>query len=131
MPQITALYAGLLALWSIALEVPIGRLRMATNVSIHDGGNQDLAVAIRRHANFTEHVPLALILLALIELNGTSAGWLHALGCILLAARVLHPFGLRADVMRNPLRGIGAGGTLLVIATASVLALWDFFKMPS
>lgn len=128
MPEITALYAGLLALWSIALEVPIGRLRMATNVSLEAGGNKELTVAIRRHANFVEHVPLALILLALIELNGTSATLLHLLGSVLLLARVLHPFGLNYDQMRTPLRGLGSAGTLLVIALSSAMAIWEFFK---
>ena len=90
---ITALYAALLGLVMIVLQLLVGRQRLDTDVSLYDGGHPALAVAIRRHANWAEHVPFALILLALIELNGASAVWLHGLGATLLVARIVHPFG--------------------------------------
>jgi len=121
-PAITALYAALQGLVMAALLIPLGRLRGRTNVSIYDGGNPELAVAIRRHANWTEHVPFALLLMLLMELNGASKGLLHGLGLALLAARIAHPIGLDATVMRRPLRGIGAGVTMIVI-TVEIVAL--------
>jgi uncharacterized membrane protein YecN with MAPEG domain len=124
---ITALYAALQAIVSIVLVAPIGRLRSATNVSLGSGGNPALEVAIRRHANWTEYVPFTLLLIALLELNGSSAGLLHGLGAGLLVARVLHPLGLKHDDMRVPLRGIGAGGTLLVTLVATVALLLQAF----
>ena len=120
---ITALYAALQGLLVIALEIPVGRLRSQTNVSIYDGGNPALAAAIRRHANWTEHVPFVLLLMALLELNGASAALLHFLGLTLLAARIAHPFGLDPAQMRRPLRGLGALGTLLVSVVAIVALL--------
>jgi uncharacterized membrane protein YecN with MAPEG domain len=62
MPAITALYAALQGLVMIGLLIPLGRLRSQTNVSLYDGGNPQLAAAIRRHANWTEYVPFALLL---------------------------------------------------------------------
>ena len=121
---ITALYAGLLGLVFLALEVPIGMMRTRSNVSLGDGGNPDLTVAIRRHANFVEHVPLALLLLALLELNGAGRGLLHALGTALVLARLMHPFGLDIHVMRRPPRGLGAATTSLVILVASIALIW-------
>jgi len=120
---ITALYAALQGLLLIALEIPVGRLRSQTNVSIYDGGNPALAAAIRRHANWAEHVPFVLLLMALLELNGASAALLHFLGLVLLAARIAHPFGLDPAQMRRPLRGLGALGTLLVSVVAIVALL--------
>jgi uncharacterized membrane protein YecN with MAPEG domain len=120
---ITALYAALQGIVLFALLAPLGRLRGQTNISIYDGGNPELAVAIRRHANWTEYVPFALLLMALLELNGASAGLLHGLGAALLAARIAHPFGLDPTVMRRPLRGIGAGVSMLVILVAVVALL--------
>ncbi len=120
---ITALYAALLTFVAIWLTFGVGSLRSRTRVSLYDGGNKQLAVAIRKHANFTEHVPLALILLALLELNGGSAGLLHGLGASLVLARVLHPFGLEYDEMRKPLRAVGALGTLLVSLIAAIALL--------
>ena len=124
MVPITAFYAGLLALIAIALGVPIGAMRARTGISILHGDNMELATLIRRHANFTEGVPLALILLAALELNGASPGLLHGLGIALVAARIAHPLGLHHDNVRSPLRGIGAGGTILVTLIAAVMLIW-------
>ena len=49
---------------------------------------------MRVHANFIEYVPMALLMLALLELAGLAATWLWAMGGVLLAARMLHGFGL-------------------------------------
>ena len=120
---ITGLYAALQAFIAIGLVVPIGRLRGKYGVSIHAAGHPDLDVAIRRHANWTEHVPFALLLIALLELNGGSHGLLHGLGAGLLVCRIAHPLGLNAETMRSPLRGIGALGTLLVTLIAAIALL--------
>ena len=124
---ITAIYAALQALLAIGLVVPVGRMRARYDVSIHAGGHSDLDVAIRRHANWTEHVPIALLLMALLELNGASAGLLHGLGITLLVARVLHPFGIDATTMRRPLRGIGAFATMLATLVAAIALLVEVF----
>src|SRR5262249_13625363 len=94
------------------------------NVSLGDGGSPDLTVAIRRHANFVEHVPLALLLMALLELNGAGHGLLYVLGTLLVLARLIHPFGLDIAVMRRPPRGFGAGVTSLVSLIASAVLIW-------
>jgi hypothetical protein len=124
---ITGLYAALQAFVATALVAPVGRLRTKYEVSIHAGGHPDLDVAIRRHANWAEHVPFALLLIGLLELNGGGPGLLHGLGAGLLVARALHPLGLKHETMRSPLRGIGAAGTLLVTLIAAVALLWKAF----
>jgi uncharacterized membrane protein YecN with MAPEG domain len=124
---ITGLYAALQALIALGLQLPIGRMRIASDTSIHDGGNQDLAVAIRRHANWAEHVPFALLLIGLLELNGAGASFLHTLGIVLLVARLSHPLGLNARTAKNPLRGSGAFGTILVYLAAAGSLLLKYF----
>jgi len=126
-PTITAFYAALQGIVMIALLIPLGRLRAQTNVSLYDGGNPALGAAIRRHANWTEYVPFALLLSALMELNGASPGLLHGLGIALLAARIAHPFGIDPTQMRRPLRGIGAGVTMIVITIEIVALLVETF----
>ena len=127
MPVITALYAGLLGLMSIALAFVVGRLRGQTRISVGDGGNQDLLLAMRRQANFVQYVPMALILIAVLEMNGVTPLAIHTLGAALLVFRVCHAFGLKADTASGPGRVIGAGGTALVIAVASAWAIIVFF----
>ena len=128
MLPITGLYAGLMALIAVALGILVGVQRARTGVSILHGQDMNLATAIRRHGNFTEVVPLALILLAALELNGASPGLLHGLGIALVVARVAHPLGLKHDNMRNPLRGIGAGGTTLITVIAAVALIWGYLS---
>ena len=127
MPVVTLLYAGLLGLMAIAIAIPAGRLRSITGISVGDGGNPDLVLAMRRHANFVEWVPIALILIGLLEMNGVSANAIHGLGGGLVVFRVCHAFGLKSDDMKTPLRGIGAVGSTLLIAVASVWAIVKFF----
>ena len=97
---VTTLYAALLACVGVVLQQLAGRERLRANVSLGDGGDPRLLVAMRRQANFVEQVPLALLLLALIELNGASQAWLHGLGLLLFASRIVHPLGLRTEVSR-------------------------------
>ena len=123
MPTITALYAGILGLISIGVAFPAGRLRGQTNVSVGDGGNRDLLLAMRRHANFVEYVPLALILIGWLELNQVRHTAIHALGAVLVLARLSHAFGIKADNMKTPGRFIGATLTVLVILVSSIWAI--------
>ncbi len=123
---ITALYAGILTVIAIVLGFRVGRMRLKTEVSLLHGESPELLEEIRRHANFTEAVPMALILLALIELNGASGALLHGLGLALVAARIAHPIGLHHDNMRHPLRGVGALGTIVVTVIAAGVGVWQF-----
>ena len=127
MPTITLLYAGILGLMSIAISTMAGSLRGKTGVSIGDGGNQDLLLAMRRHANFVEYVPLALIIIALLEGSGVSGTAIHALAGSLVVTRACHAYGLKADTMQGAGRLIGAAGTTLVIAIASVWSIVAYF----
>ena len=121
------LWAGLLGLLSIILAIQAGSARGKTGVSIGDGGDPDMLLAMRRHGNFTEYVPLALVLIALLEAAGVSAPTIHILGASLLTARVCHALGLRADMSRALLRGIGAGGTALLTVIVSIWCIVAYF----
>lgn len=123
---ITALYAALMGVLLFVLDLHVGRLRGRLGVPLYDGGHRELAVAVRQHGNFTEHVPLVLILMALVELNGASGWVVHLFGLGLLVGRAAHPFGLRDDKLNTAPRAVGAGLTGLVTLAASALAAWQF-----
>lgn len=127
MPIITALYAGLLGLMSIGIAVAVGKVRGSTGISIGDGGNLELIAAMRRHANFVEFVPLSLILIGLLELNGVGSTAIHALGAGLVFARLCHAVGFRTDDSMKALRPIGAVGSTLIVAVSSIWAITLFF----
>lgn len=92
--SITALYAALIGILSLSLAARVSVLRRRLHVGVGDGGHQQLALAIRVHANLLEYAPMALLLLLLLELAGARAMLLHALGAALLLGRLLHAWGL-------------------------------------
>jgi uncharacterized protein len=123
---ITALYAGLLALVLLALALRIIRLRWKLRVGIGDGGDKAMSRAIRVHGNATEHVPIALILLLVAELNHAGPTLLHACGGVLVVARVLHAVGLGRSIGASWERMAGTVGTVGVVVTLAVvdIAAW-------
>lgn len=127
MPHITMLYAGLLGLLSLVLSALSGRQRGKVGASIGDGGNKEMLLAMRRHANFVEYVPLALLLIGLLEMNGISPTAIHTLGAALVLCRITHAFGLQADTMNTAGRFIGHAGTFLITLAASVWAVIAYF----
>ena len=90
MLPITALYASLLAALVMVLAALVVAIRKSQKIGLGDAGNQDLQVRIRAHANALENIPLALILLALAELNGLSPILLHLAGLTLLVLAYRH-----------------------------------------
>ena len=128
-PAITAIYAGLLMLLYVALSFNVIRQRQGNRISLGDGGNADLRVAIRSHGHFGEYVPFILLLIAILEGGGVSTGMVHALLVTLLIARVLHPVGMAAKP-GTPQFTIGRVGgmvlTLTVMIASALIALWRF-----
>jgi len=91
--KITLLYGGLLALWFLVLSIRVILGRVGPGKpSLGDGGDLTMQRRIRGHANFAEYVPLVLVLMALLELGGMPAWFLHALGASLLMGRLLHGY---------------------------------------
>jgi uncharacterized membrane protein YecN with MAPEG domain len=120
---ITAFYAGLLSLVFLGLTLQVARARGRSKVNLGTGQDRMLERAVRAHANFSEFVPLALVLLALAEGLGL-AGWvLHLLGPVLVLARIAHAIGISREPDITALRGLGAGLTLLVVLVAGLALL--------
>ena len=123
---ITALYAGILMIFALALSFRAGGFRGKTGISVGHGEpvNMNLTQRVRVHQNFLEYVPMAIILMGIIELNGGNATFLHVFGVVLIISRIAHAIGLKHDNMGHPGRIIGAGGTALISVVAALYALW-------
>lgn len=123
--HITSLYASILAIAAILLSILVSVHRGKAGVALMDGGNPDLMASIRRHGNFTENVPFVILLMALAEARGMPGPWLHGIGILLCAARLIHVFGLNAHQPANPLRIAGNVGTHLCVLGTVVFLLWS------
>ena len=128
--SITALYAGILMIFALALSFKAGGFRGSTGISVMYGEppNMELAQRVRVHQNFLEYVPMAIILLGILEINGGNATFLHVFGVVLIISRIAHAIGLKHDNMGHPGRVIGAGGTALISMAAAMYALWMVVK---
>ena len=124
--SITAIYAALATLLVVALAFNVSWHRRALGVGLGTGGESRLGAAVRAHGNAAESVPLALILLLLLELNGAPSTAVHALGIALIAGRIAHAQGLLrhgAGVSPGRFYGMLITWAMLVLSAFGLLLL--------
>lgn len=122
-PTIVPAYAAILALLYIYLSTRVIRLRTALRVAIGHGGHSILERTQRVHGNFAEYVPFTLLLLMFVEMQDRPHWLVHALCLALLAARLLHAYGVSQEREDVRIRIIGAAVTFGVIGIAAVALL--------
>lgn len=125
--NITLLYAGLLAVLLIIWSLNVVRLRLQEQVGLGSGQSMRLAAAIRIQGNFVEYVPMALVLLALMEWHGAAAPLLHTLGLVLLIGRLIHGIGLTQSAGKSAGRMLGTLATMAVLLVQAGYALGAYF----
>lgn len=127
--SITLVTASLIGLLLIYLSANVSRERGRAKVSIGDGGDDKLAHAIRAQGNLTEFAPVALILLGLLEYQGTNPMILMAFGAAFVLGRFMHGLTFGKFEGRNPYRFWGTILSWLMILLASLLGLLKGFHV--
>ncbi|KCB29386.1 MULTISPECIES: MAPEG family protein [Alcaligenaceae] len=125
-PTLTACYAGWFGILFLVLSIRVSIGRAQFKAHHGDGGHESLRRRIRIQANFAEYVPLALLLVGLNEVLGAERWTVHALLIALLAARLVHPFGMTApegSLQQYALRAPAMMATWTVLAVASGMLL--------
>lgn len=123
---LTPIFAALLAFIFLFLSLSVIKLRFSKKVSLGDGGDPDLQAAIRTHANFTEYVPISLLLLWFVEAFTYSSNLVFILGSILVVARLAHIIGMRNPKEFMIFRQLAVVATHAVIAVSAVRILWHY-----
>jgi hypothetical protein len=126
-PHVTLLFAAVGALLQVALTALVIVRRAQTGVGFLHGDDGPLLRRIRAHGNFAETAPMALLLLALLEIRGLSAPWLWAIGGALLLSRLLHAASLLTDNAAWSRRG-GMSVTLAVLLVEAAWAIALFVR---
>lgn len=121
---VTPLYAGLLTVLYVLLSLRVVQFRQK-GIPLGDGGDPKMLRVIRGHANFGEYVPLALLLMLILELSRFSVYVLHGLGLVLLLSRILHGYALSFTSRFRFGRVWGAGLTFFVLLVEALLCLWQ------
>jgi len=118
---VTSLAAVVNGALLVFMTAAIGIIRNKTSLSFGDGGDGRMAKRIRGHANGVEQIPIALILMALAELQGASNGLLWLVAAGLTVGRLFHavqfwfqgaPFLLRPT------------GVVLTLASQVIAIVW-------
>jgi hypothetical protein len=125
--MITLLYAGLCAILVLALAARVVRWRMTHRIGIGDGGDAELLRRVRVHGNAIEYLPLCLILLGGMELNGYPAPLIHGFGMALLLSRVAHAWGLSRSSGLSPGRFGGTLVTWVLMLAMAGFAIGGYF----
>jgi uncharacterized protein len=119
---VTALYGAINAIFFVGLSANVSRVRGKSDVWVGDqNAPLELKRAIRAQGNAAEYLPLALLLLLVLELSGASSLWLHVFGGALLVIRIAHAAGVLAEL--GAAHVTGAMGTWLLIAAEAVYVL--------
>ncbi|TAE83051.1 MAG: hypothetical protein EAZ74_02800 [Alphaproteobacteria bacterium] len=135
--SVSLLYTGLSGIMLLVLSVIVIKFRVKHGVVLLDGGSQELSRAIRVQGNFTEYMPIFLLLLVLAELTNAAPSWmLHLLASMMLCGRIAHAFSLlviepasvaRGTAMNITVRQGGMFCTFAPLALLSLMCLWRTF----
>lgn len=123
----SAPYFAAFGFLSIYLGLRVIRLRGQHKVSIGHGGVTELERAMRVFGNFSEYVPLGLILLIALEFVQAPSWYIHLCGLVFLAGRLLHAYGLGqpvSGVHKLRIRGMQLTFTGLALSSTGIL-IWS------
>lgn len=126
-------YVALNALIMLVLSILVVRARVSTQTEIGDGDKPAMAGPLRAHANNTEYVPMAVLLMwALVTPLGSSIWLIHGVGAPLTIGRIVHAIGLSRSTGTSSLRLIGIVLTWIAYIVGIVGVLWGvFFVQPA
>lgn len=123
---VTALAAALCALMLIFMKFRVVGQRLATETKFGAGEDAKMKMVRGAHANLAENAPIALILMALLEMANAHHWTLTGLAALFLTARVLHIYGMyqHHNTGSARFRQVGVIASALAIVA---MALWVIY----
>ena len=119
---VTSVWIAWFAINLVLLSVPVALHRKRSRTSLGDGGDAALQRRVRAQGNFTEYVPMALLVIGGVEAAGYEPWVVWSLGGLMAAGRVLHAWGILGE--RLPPRVFGMIATFLTLLAGAALILW-------
>tara|TARA_R110002111_G_scaffold182460_1_gene248002 strand:+ start:213 stop:617 length:405 start_codon:yes stop_codon:yes gene_type:complete len=123
---VTALAAAICALLLIFMKFKVIGQRVKTETLFGAGEDAKMKMVRGTHANLAENAPIALILMALLEMANAHHWTLTGLAALFLVARAIHIYGMYQHHATGSVRFRQAGvlGTTLSIVA---MALWVIY----
>jgi uncharacterized membrane protein YecN with MAPEG domain len=117
---VTLVTAGASVFVNSWLGMRIASLRYRLRVTVGDGGQEPLVRRMRAQANFIEHAPFFLILLAALELADANRLALAVIAGLFILARIAHGVGMDG----GPVQRWRRDGILASNIASGALAVW-------
>ncbi len=124
---ILPIYAALLGFLFFYLSVRTIGLRRRLKIGIGSKENDEMLRCMRVHSNFSEYVPITLLLIYFVEIQGGHPLLIHALGVLLLVGRSVHAYGVSQMNEKFVFRVSGMAMTFTALLTSSCVLLFNFF----
>lgn len=121
------MYAALLGFLFFYLSIRTIGLRRRLQIGIGSKESDEMLRGMRVHSNFSEYVPITLLLIYFVEIQGGHQLLIHALGGLLLVGRSVHAYGVSQMNEKFVFRVSGMAMTFTAILTASCVLLFNFF----
>ena len=120
---IVPVYAAILAVLFFVLSVRVIALRRSSKLPLGFQGDVALERRVRVQGNLAEYVPFALLLMAFAEMRGSPSWLFHGMGCVLIAGRLSHAYGVSQIRESFAFRVTGMAMTFTVILVAALTIL--------
>lgn len=126
-PTVTFTAAIALTILFIVLTARVSMKRQSENTALGNGDNNSaLQKAVRVQGNLTESLPLFIVLLYLVEVNGAPTTYVWVLAGFYCFVRLSHAIGISQQKDFSILRTIGGAGTLLSFVVLCILMVLQF-----
>lgn len=126
--SITPVYAALLAILYVSLTFAVIKGRYRLRVSLGDGGDDRFNRLIRGHGNFSEYVPISLLLMAFAEIGGAPIIVIHTAALLLLSGRLFHAYALALTAKNLKARKAGMIMTIASIIVGAITCLSTYLS---
>lgn len=128
--RFTPLYGGILVLIVMYLAFRVVGYRRKEKVGLDANKcSEAMTRAVRAHANAVEYIPLAILMMVMLELNHLNPILMHAFGCTMVVARILHGYGLSNHSAYSFGRFYGTLLTWICLLLMAILNIYLTFIM--
>ncbi|MFA0567648.1 MAG: MAPEG family protein [Vibrio gallaecicus] len=117
--MVTALYASLLTVLMIWLAFEVIKQRKLNQIAHADGGIESLQIARSAQSNAMDYIPITVILMGLLEMNGANVWFIHTTGLVFIIGRIIHAKG----ILGRSLTGRKQGMIMTLLSMVSLIVL--------
>jgi uncharacterized protein len=128
MLPITSLFCAVLTFIFMRLSFHVVSLRKRTQLWLRPDGSEELERAIRAQTSFITYVPIGVVMVACLELNGAPWYLLAFMAMFLVIGRILYIEGVNNPQSNAKKRNLGIAFTFSALLCLGVLnVVWPLY----